>query len=221
MLDPILAWHFTSSTLRDGRPIPPDGEILHHEGPLALCRSGLHASRRILDALHFAPSSIVCRVECGGEMLEEDDKLVCRQRTILWRIDGTKILHAFARQQALRLFHLWDMPEVVRLYLETGDESLREAAWAASWAAAEVAWVASWAATRAAAWAAERASARSSKMTVDKYATESAAKAVAWAIRATVLAAGNANRNAVEATARDAANTDLTAAIEAAHAEEN
>jgi hypothetical protein len=26
MKDHVLAWHFVGATLRDGRPIPPDGE---------------------------------------------------------------------------------------------------------------------------------------------------------------------------------------------------
>ena len=38
----IQAWHFTGAALRDGRPIPADGEVLHHDGPLVMCESGLH-----------------------------------------------------------------------------------------------------------------------------------------------------------------------------------
>ena len=65
----------------------------------------------------------------------------------------------FARWCALSVAHLWDMPAVVKEYLETDDESLREAASEAAWAAAsEAAWAAadaaSCAAARAAAWAA-------------------------------------------------------------------
>jgi hypothetical protein len=59
----MKAWHFVSDTLRDGRPVPADGEVLVHEGPLKLCASGLHASKNILDALHYAPGSTICRVE--------------------------------------------------------------------------------------------------------------------------------------------------------------
>ena len=135
-MNTILAWHFVGTTLRDGRPVPPDGKTLRHRGPLELCASGLHASVRLIDALQYAPDATLCRVRCGGEMLHERDKLVCRQRTILWRIDAADLLRAFARQCALDAAHLWEMPELVRRYLESGDESLRAAAGAAAWAAA-------------------------------------------------------------------------------------
>jgi hypothetical protein len=36
----MKAWHFVSDTLRDGRPVPADGEVLVHKGPLILCASG-------------------------------------------------------------------------------------------------------------------------------------------------------------------------------------
>ena len=41
----IIAYHFTSDTLRDGRPIPPIGEWLEESDELKLCVKGLHASR--------------------------------------------------------------------------------------------------------------------------------------------------------------------------------
>ena len=58
--------------------------------------------------------------------------------------------------------HLWDCPDIVRQYLETGDESIREAAHAAAWdaarAAAGASLAAAWDATRPAAEAAAGAS---------------------------------------------------------------
>lgn len=146
-----LAWHFVGDKLRDGRPVPPDGETLRHDGPLELCETGLHASERLIDALQFAPSATLCRVECGGKILHDTDKLVSSERTILWRIDATDLLHQFARQCALDVAHLWKMPDVVRRYLETGDKTIRDAAWAA---ARDAAWAAAWAAARDVAWAA-------------------------------------------------------------------
>jgi hypothetical protein len=38
------AYHFVGDTLRDGRDIPGDGEVLVHEDVIKLCASGLHAS---------------------------------------------------------------------------------------------------------------------------------------------------------------------------------
>jgi hypothetical protein len=86
-----------ATLMRDGRPVPADGEVLVHEGPLILCASGLHASKNILDALQYAPGSIICRVEVGGEIIHGYDKLVCSERTILWRASGEQVLRKFAR----------------------------------------------------------------------------------------------------------------------------
>jgi len=149
---PVLAWHFVNATLRDGRPVPADGVTLKHVGPLAPCESGLHASERLIDALQYAPGETLCRVQMGGTIRRETDKLVARQRTILWRIDATDVLRAFARRCALDVAHLWDMPPIVRRYLETGNESIRDAARDAAGAAArDAARDAAWAAARSAA----------------------------------------------------------------------
>lgn len=130
-----LSYHFVGATLRDGSPIPPDGEWLKYSGPCAMCKSGLHASRHPFDALQYAPGNTLCLVEVRGIESEQDDKLVCRERMIVKRIDAADLLRSFARQCALDVSHLWDMPAVVRAYLETGDESLRAAAGAAAGAA--------------------------------------------------------------------------------------
>lgn len=146
----IRAYHFVGSTLRDGRPVPPDGAWLEHSGPLELCESGLHASEHPFDALRYAPGSTLCRVECDGEILRGGDKLVCSRRRIVARIDATSLLRSYARWCALSVAHLWECPPVVREYLEGGSEPLRDAARAAARAAARDA-------ARAAAWAAQRA----------------------------------------------------------------
>ena len=154
----IQAWHFASDKLRDGRPLPADGEWLIHEGEAVLCKTGLHASRRCIDALQYAPGNTICRVTCRKVIAEEsNDKLVCLERRIDWRIDGEAVLREFARKAALSVIHLWDAPDIVRRYLETGDESIRDAARAA---ARDAASDAARAAARAAAWAAARAAAR-------------------------------------------------------------
>ncbi|WPZ33937.1 hypothetical protein T8K17_22190 [Thalassobaculum sp. OXR-137] len=124
----VLAWHFVDETLKDGRPVPPDGERLTHDGPVSLCEGGLHASERVLDALKFAPGNIICRVECDDVAERQADKLVCGGRTILWRIDGEEVLRAFARKVALDVAEYWEMPAEVRKFLETGNDNLRVAA---------------------------------------------------------------------------------------------
>ena len=149
----MLAWHFVGETLRDGRPVPKDDETLAHDGKIKLCSSGLHASKRIIDALQYAPGSTVCRVRLGGQIIEGGDKLVASERTILWRVvDAEHTLRKFARKCALDVTHLWDAPDVVVHFLKSGKEELRDAARDAAWAAA---WAAARAAARDAAWDAQ------------------------------------------------------------------
>ena len=155
----MRAWHFlyAGNKLRDDRKAPKDGVVLRHAGKLKICESGLHASIRPADALKYAPGPILCLVECGGKIAHQPDKLVCTERTIIARMDVTEMLLYYARMRALSVVHLWDAPDVVLDYLMTGDESIRDAAWAAAWAAARAA---AWAAARAAAWDAAWAAAR-------------------------------------------------------------
>jgi hypothetical protein len=205
----VLAWHFVGDDLRDGRPIPADGVTLKHKGKLELCASGLHASERLIDALQYAPGPILCRVQMGGTIKKESDKLVARQRTIIWRVNSTDVLRKFARQCALDVAHLWNMPPVVRQYLETGDERLRDAAWDAAWdagraAARDAAWDAGRAAARAAAWDAAWAAARDAARDAAWDAGRAAARAAAWAT------ARAAAWDAAWDAARDAQNTRLT-----------
>jgi MoxR-like ATPase len=157
-----LAWHFTSGTLRDGRPIPPAGEWLVHDGPIKICHTGLHASVRLIDALSFAPGHTLHRVTLRGVKGSESDKLGARERRIEWTLNAEPVLRAFARRCALDVLPLWpDAPDAVREYLETGREDIRDAASAAAWDAAragawDAAWAATWDAASAAAWDAAR-----------------------------------------------------------------
>jgi hypothetical protein len=194
--DTIVAWHFVAETLRDGSPIPKDGVWLEHKGPVVICESGLHASRDPFDALQYAPGSTLCLVNVDGIEYEQEDKLVCRRRKIVARMDATEMLRYFSRMQALSVIHLWEAPDVVLDYLMTGDEEIRAAAWAAARAAASdaaraAASDAAWAAARDAAWAAARDAARD--------AAWAAARDAAWA------AASDAARDAARAAAWDAA----------------
>ena len=187
---PILAWYFSTADKRlrydDNRAIAL-GVTHEVTGDIALCERGLHASIKPLDAIEYAPGPIVWRVELSGSVLTGDDKLCATRRTyIAGGVDATDLLRKFARQCALDVAHLWDMPEVVRRYLETGDESLsaaaRDAASDAAWAAASDA---ARAAVRAAAWAAARAAARDAAWA----AARAAARAAAWAAQNTRLEA--------------------------------
>ena len=200
----VLAWHFVGATLRDGRPVPADGELLVHDGPVVWCRSGLYASLDPFDALQYALSTNLCRVECADLIHCEDDKLVCRRRRIIKRRDATEMLLAFARWSALQVTHLWDAPLVVKRFLETGDDSLRAAASAAvSAAESDAASDAVSAAARAAARAAASAAARAAAWDAASDAVRAAASAAAW--DAASAAASAAAWDAASAAARAAA----------------
>ena len=154
----MKAWHFVGKTLRDGRPVPKDGELLKFDGEPILCEQGLHASIEPFDALQYAPGNILCLVEIGGKIIKSDDKLVATERTIICHMDATEMLRYFARMQALSVVHLWNAPDVVLDYL-MGNDAARAAAWDAAWdawAAWDAAWAAAWDAARAAAWDAAR-----------------------------------------------------------------
>ena len=193
----IRAYHFVGDMLRDGRPVPPVGEWLVHDGPMVMCESGLHASRHPFDALTYASGPVLCLVDCDEIEAEENDKLVCRRRRIVARFDATTMLRTFARRCALDVIHLWKAPQVVRDYLTTGDESLRAAALAAedearaaedearaaedeAWAAGAdtrnaargAAWDAAWGAAWDATWAAARDAQRErfARLVADEFA---------------------------------------------------
>ena len=143
----ILAWHFAPKG-PDDRPMLGNndgriieiGETLSVKGKIEICRSGLHASRRIIDALSYSTGPIICRVELWGDVTEQSDKLVARNRKCLWYIpDSEGLLHYFARLCAMSVLDKWDAPDVVLDYLATGDERLRSAADSAADSAARLA----------------------------------------------------------------------------------
>ena len=118
------------------------------------CYIGLHASKKVLDALGYAPSPNLYIVELGGEIDETDDKVSAQTRRYIANIDTTSILREFTKRQALINAELikpyTDEYDTVIAFLE-GDESKREGARAAAWAAEGAARAAAWSAARAAA----------------------------------------------------------------------
>ena len=132
------AWHF----IKEDRTMQYSGEKVEagktyvFHGEPRLCEQGYHASLKAIDALYYSPGSVICRVRMGGEIVTGEDKIVATERHVIWMHDATEQLREFARWCALQVAHLWDMPVGVRQYLETGDETLRDAARAAARAAA-------------------------------------------------------------------------------------
>lgn len=96
----VIAWHFLPANLRmtGGRwknPVRPRVAYLHR-GSLKLHENGLHASRRVIDALRYAPGPVISRVSCSGLMVEGDGIFVCERRHVLRMSDIDDLLHAFA-----------------------------------------------------------------------------------------------------------------------------
>ena len=157
-----LYWHFLpdDGCLRFGTKekvkvkhtlmLPPDTKLIP-------CEIGFHASKRALDALQYAPGSIICRVTLHGEKIPHGnpiDKYCAHGRTVVQMANAEEVLRIFARKCALSVIHLWNAPQIAIDYLNTGDEKLRAATWDASWAATRAA---------RAAWAAARADARAAR----------------------------------------------------------
>jgi hypothetical protein len=174
----MRAYHFVGSIERDGRPVPPDDVWVQHEN---LRDRAYYMSRDPFAALNEASGCTLCLLE-----------VVAQRRRIVKRIDARPLLREFARWCAFRVLPLWDAPDIVRRYLESGDESIREAAAAAALEAAgpaarASAWDAAWATIASnAAWLAARAAASAASRDV----LDAAYEASGVAARAAQTAAG-------------------------------
>jgi hypothetical protein len=200
----MKAYHFSNGTLRGtGEPIVT-GSIFHVDPPLQLCAHGLHGSVRAIDALGYSRGFVCSRVVHRGTIVRGDDKLCSTVREHIAVFDAREVVLAWARDEALRVVHLWDAPESVLAFLRTGEGEGEGAAYAAAYAAR-------------AAYAAD----------VYPYADAAAAYAAAYAARAAdaytyadaAAAAGAAARAAARATevtladALTAANARLEAVL--------
>ncbi len=173
----IRCWHFLQDDkrLRWGtKEVVKVGKTYTAEGPLVMCENGMHGSRRLIDALQYAPGAVLCKVVIWGEVEEQDDKLVGRHRKVLAMVDATKMLHEAAchfAEEALTFSKCtdersWNAIKVKRAWLKgkATDKELaaaraaaRDAAWAAAWdvvvwvVARDAAWDAAWDAAKNAA----------------------------------------------------------------------
>jgi len=144
----VTGWWFGATDKRllndDGRPIVL-GETHTVEGKISPCQHGLHLSKRLIDALRYAPGPVVFKVRGSGDIVPHGnpiDKYACSKRTYLaGGVDVSHTLRHFARQCALDVIHMWNAPDIMVRYLKTGDETIRAAARAdardAAWAAAK------------------------------------------------------------------------------------
>jgi hypothetical protein len=194
-----LYWHFANESRRlgydDGRKIKV-GQKLTVDCEPVMCKRGLHASARLIDALSYAPGPVLCKVTLGGTVIRGDDKSVATERTVVAMADVTDILREFARKTAAEVwfkhFKRGQYPAVDLWLDHGGDDAAESAAWSVAWSAAEsaalsaagsVAWSVAWSAAESAALSAAAGS-------VAWSAAESAALSAAWS------AAGSAARSA-------------------------
>ena len=148
----MLGWHFCRNDkclgFGDGRHIRT-GRTLKVKPPIVFCKRGLHASKRIIDALHYSQGSIICRVKLSGQIIYDTDKAVAAERTVLWMKNATNILNEFAclcAERALKKAKVtderfWNAIKVKRLWLigkatnkelDVAWEAARNAAWRAA-----------------------------------------------------------------------------------------
>jgi len=205
-------WHFCH-TDKDGIPrLGFDdnrevkvGETLTVQGKPVLCEHGLHASIDLWDALAYAHGFgwNLCRVELSGEVVHGDEKSVASARKVIAMLDPAttdKLLRDYACWCALQVIHMWDAPSIVRQYLETGNESLRGAAWEAASAERKKFWGESALSSWEAASAASRAASNAVPSSAAWAAVRNAARAVASAV--------------ASAAGRDAAKTEYAEELE-------
>ena len=240
----MLAWHFLAEDKRLGYGdwrLVEVGKTLECEGEPALCSNGMHGSVRLIDALRYASSPVVCRVEIEGDIVEGDDKLCGRRRTVLWMLDATRILHEFACQCTEDALALVEQPDArsvegiaaKRKWLrgEITDKELDAAALAAWGAALDAA---SWSAARASALSAQAAAravaqdaasaARSAAWDAQQTASEAARDAAWSALRVASRGARSASwdpQAVSEAAKQDAAEAVAGAARDAARDKQN
>ena len=123
----MKGYHFNDGkTLRDGRRLPEIGERLTHEGPVIPCEAGLHFSAHPFDALRYAQGSCLDLIEGPDDAIAHGDpvdKFVGAWRVRIATIDVTPVLREFACRCALDVANYWDMPDVVRAYLDGTDRS--------------------------------------------------------------------------------------------------
>lgn len=209
-------WHFAQDNRRLGYQDEREiiiGGCLKVEPPIVLCERGLHASRRALDALSYAPGAFVCLVELGKDAKHDKDKSASTERTVLAALDATNILFQFSMDVAARAMERanvthedsWNALSIRSAHiLGIADDSDLSAAWnaarnAAESAARSAARSAAWGAAWSAAWGAAWNAAESAAWDAAKNAAWGAARSAAW----------DAAWNAARSAEKDIQNAEL------------
>jgi hypothetical protein len=217
-------WYFAAKDRRlrynDGRKARV-GVTHTVDRPIRLCKNGLHASERALDALKLGAGPVAFRVELSGDTDKGSDKIAARSRKyVAGGIDVTDTLAEFAcccAEAALLIAEhddprSWGAIEATRAYMRGEIEigvlldarnaaaAAADAAYAAANATAYATAAAANAATAAAATAYAAYAAAAAATAANAYAAYAAANAAAAATADAAYAAANA-ANAAAATA--------------------
>ena len=108
------AWHFSNGYLsyaRKGEKIKAGNAYACKPDELRLCDFGFHSSYKLLDALKYAPGSVLSYCEIGGLIIESHDKNVSSIRRHLVVLDISHTLHQFASWCAEQALALIDEPD--------------------------------------------------------------------------------------------------------------
>ena len=98
----MKAWHFlpANGKICGTNDTAKIGTITQVAGPIIPEKWGLHASNRVLQAVFWAPSLLLTRVELSGIIVEGDRKLAAETRKIIWLGDVTEPFWEWAIERA-------------------------------------------------------------------------------------------------------------------------
>lgn len=186
-MKPSQYWHFALDSRRtryDDKPIVI-GQTMKVSPPIEMCERGLHASKRAIDALQYAPGAYVCLVTLGGEVIHGNDKSVATERTVIAAADATELLFRFSMDVAARAMQAvgwehedsWNALSIREAHIQSlaDDRDLSAAVVAAHAAAASAPGPAAWYAARYAARCAAESAAESAARYASRYAARYAA----------------------------------------------
>jgi hypothetical protein len=220
--NPMKAFYFATQERKlrygDDRPIVVGETHTVDCNPIP-CEQGLHASKRLIDALRYAPGAVLYLVELSGEIVETDDKACATERKYLAEFDLSDVLFKFSCACALVNIELIkpytkDFDLILEFLKNPVKENADAAAYAARAAhaatyAADAAHAAAYAAD-AAAHAAAHAAARAAACAAADAAADAATYAAADAARAAAYAATCENQNTMlTQMVRDATGWDI------------
>lgn len=117
-----FGYHFLSNDglLRDYREPPPIGQWLEQDGEIEICRKGLHGSRKVMQAMAYAPGFTLTYCEFYDIRCEHIDKFVAKKRKILWKINAKSLLQEYYRFWIGKLFEGQTISENLKNWIADG-----------------------------------------------------------------------------------------------------